>query len=527
MRMIPTPDMFGRVTSAAERRVADLLAQVDLGVPATCFYSVRIPVHEYKRMSEVDFVVVWDDTVLAIEVKGGRIGRRDGLWTFTNRYGEVNTKREGPFDQASSGMNALQDRLMDRLPNLDVAFGFMVITPDQELDRDVEWEPQQHAGIRSMSVTGLTRALRGARSFWHERLRRRVHGDAYSKLLGVLRPDFDRIPGLAAQVMGLEEEYLRLADRQYDLLIGAERNDRIVCTGGAGSGKTLLAVETAVRAAADGRRVLLTCRSVRLAAVLRQRLAGTDVVCGTPDQLNGAAPAEILVVDEAQDVMDVETLLLLDGLVEGGWARGRWRIFCDPNNQANVDGVFDRQAYLELKEGAVEITLPYNCRNTSQVVRQTQLVTGADLGVARAGEGPPVDYVEYDDDDQAADLLDTRLRQLRDQGVDLDDVAVVTLRDKTDDSCAVRSKAFRRGKLRERPDAGPAVPGVAQLVTTAQIKGLEAGHVCVVDVDDTSDPAASARLYVAMTRPRIGLWIALGREAWQQLGQAPARRTTG
>src|SRR5207249_4281581 len=100
---------------------------------------------------------------------------------------------------------------------------------------------------------------------------------------------------------------------------------------------------------------------------------------------------------------------------------GRWRIFCDPNNQANVDGEFDKQAYVELAANAVTIGLPYNCRNTSPVVTQTQLVTGADLGVARAGAGPAVEYRRYDDDRDAARLLDEHLNVLRQQDVDLAD----------------------------------------------------------------------------------------------------------
>ncbi|WP_340686899.1 NERD domain-containing protein [Amycolatopsis coloradensis] len=524
--MIPAVETFGRVDSAAELRVAQLLSQVDLGTPTTCLYSVRLPVHEYKRMSEVDFVVVWDDTVLVIEVKGGRLGRREGLWTFTDRYGQVHEKREGPFEQAASAMFALQRRLQDRLPRLDVAFGFLVITPDQELGHDVEWEPAQHAGPRSMSVLELDRALRRARAYWHERLGHRVRGEARKDLLGILRPDFDRVASLAARTAGLEQGYVQLAERQYDLIVGIESNDRIVCTGGAGAGKTLLAVETARREAASGNKVVLTCRSPLLAAVLREAVAGTDVMCGALDELRGAPPAEVLVVDEAQDLMEVGALLQLDGLVQGGWASGRWRVFCDPNNQANVDGAFDEEAYRELESNAIVTKLPYNCRNTSPVVLQTQLVTGADLGVARAGAGPAVEYKHYQDDQDAARLLDTRLNELRQQDIDLADIAVVTLRNRVEDSSAVHSKAFRTGRLKDQPDPRRRQPGTARLVTTAQIKGLEAAHVCMVDVDDTTSATDAARLYVAMTRPRISLWLAVSQTAWRQIEQGPEKRTT-
>ncbi|MEU8635668.1 NERD domain-containing protein [Amycolatopsis sp. NPDC048633] len=523
MKMIPAPEGFGRVNSVAELRVAQLLAQANLGVLTACLYSLRLPEHEYKRMSEMDFVIVWDDTVLVVEVKGGRVSRREGLWTFTDRYGKTHEKREGPFEQASSAMFALERRLLNRLPHLDVAFGFLVLTPDQELDPDMEWAPQQHGGPRTMSVRGVEQALRRARNFAHERLGHPVRGGARSELLSVLRPDFDRVPNLAARAAGLEREYVRLAERQYDLLLGAESNDRIVCTGGAGSGKTLLAVETARRAAASGRNVVLTCRSPHLAGVLRDSVVGTGVVCGALSELRGTAPGDVLVVDEAQDLMDVDAVLRLDVLVQGGWTAGSWRVFCDPNNQANVDGSFDKQTFDELAAGAVSISLPYNCRNTSPIVLQTQLITGADVGVARAGAGPAVDYKRYRDDDEEAGLLDAQLTELRQQDVDLADVAVVTLRDRTEESSALRTKAFRAGRLKNVVDPGKGRSGVARLVTTPQIKGLEVAHVCIVDVDGIADPVRAARLYVAMTRPRISLWLAVSETAWRQIEQGGER----
>ena len=75
------------------------------------------------------------------------------------------------------------------------------------------------------------------------------------------------------------------------------------------------------------------------------------------------------------------------------------------------------------------------------------------------------------------------------------------------------------------PDAaggGAARAEAARLVTAAGIKGLEAAHVCVVDVEDVREPVARARLYVAMTRPRIGLWIGLSSRAWHQLASGTA-----
>jgi hypothetical protein len=260
---------------------------------------------------------------------------------------------------------------------------------------------------------------------------------------------------------------------------------------------------------------VVTCRSEGVADVLGARLLGTDVTVLPFARLESVPTAEVLVVDEAQDLMDVESLLRLDAAVEGGLPEGRWRFFCDPNNQANVDGVFDRQAYEELAGSAFVLDLPFNCRNTAHVVAQTQLTTGADLGIARAGEGPGVVWKSCPDDVAAANLLDHRLKELRKQEIDPDDIAVVTVRSRIEDSAATQTKAYRTGRL--VPTSSATRSGTSVLMTAADIKGLERRHVCVIDVDDVDSAVARANLYVAMTRPLVSLWLGISPTAWEQL----------
>ena len=517
MRIIPQIGDFGPVQSNAELRVAELLQQVDLGTPSTALYSLHLPKHEYKRMSEIDFLLVLEDMVLVVEVKGGRLARRNGVWSFQDRYGEIHDKREGPFEQARTGMHAIEATLREKLPAARPLLGYLVLTPDQQLDDDFEWAKEEYLGGNGMTVSGLERALNRSRQYWQAKSGNRPHADLYQDLLRVLRPDFDRIPSLSSRTNALEYEYVKLAERQYELLHAAEGNDRIVCTGGAGSGKSLLAVEAARRAEAKGQRVLLTCRSPRLADTLAERLRDTSVACMPLSRADGLPPFDVLIVDEAQDLMDTDAYVALDALMVGGWDRGRWRVFCDPNNQANIDGRLDLRVLRELQVAATSIDLPYNCRNTSTIVLQTQEMTGADLGVARAGQGPPVEYVKCATEADAASLLDAHLKRLRRDEIPLGEVSVVTLRADPLLSSAVETRAYRSGLL-ARPDhtASTTPRDSATLLTVAEIKGLEAAHVCVVDVEELRDQAAIAHLYVAMTRARISLWVALGEDAWRQ-----------
>ena len=43
---------------------------------------------------------------------------------------------------------------------------------------------------------------------------------------------------------------------------------------------------------------------------------------------------------------------------------------------------------------------------------------------------------------------------------------------------------------------------------------------------DTLGALPLARLYVAMTRPQFSLWLGVSEQAWQQMAQSTAERTT-
>lgn len=517
MRIIPPLEAWGAVTSAAEKKVAHLFAQVTLDGPEVCLYSLHLPRHAYKRMSEVDFLVLTPQAVIVVEVKGGRIARSGGRWSFTDRYGVTNTKAEGPFDQARSAMFAFEEIIRQRLPKVDIAMGYLVLTPDQDLGDDIEWERVHHAGPAAMTVSGLERALRQAIAHWSTGT---TTSTGYAELKRALRPDFDLVPTLASRAERLRAEYIGLADRQYELLAGAQRNPRILCSGGAGSGKTLLAVETAARSAREGRDVLLVCLSPALARYIGSALRHTTVRVRQFAEVTGEEPTDVLIVDEGQDLMDTDSYIALDQLVRGGLDNGTWRIFLDANNQAAVDGHFDHAVLDELEQRATLVDLPYNCRNTVPVVQQTQDVTGADLGVAKAGDGPSVEYVKAESRSGLATQLDAHLRRLRRDEVDLSTVAVVSLSTDIAASAAVDTKHMRDGRLR-RFDGDPTAhtPQVATLMTAAEVKGLEYEHVCVIDVAEVTPGAWSSRLYVAMTRPTISLWIALDPLAWKQISE--------
>ena len=96
------PDILLNHKSNAEERLFSLLQHVTLAGHWTAYHSLNLSEHEYKRWGEIDFLIVGPEGALALEVKGGRVRREDGIWTTTNRFDRTSHLTESPFDQAKN-----------------------------------------------------------------------------------------------------------------------------------------------------------------------------------------------------------------------------------------------------------------------------------------------------------------------------------------------------------------------------------------------------------------------------------------
>ena len=265
--------------SSAERRFFDR-CRYELAEDVLVLHSLGVARHRYKVYSEADFVVVQKAAVIVVEVKGGRIARRDGAWYFTDRFGQMHRKKESPMQQAASAMAALRNSVRERFGRAaaesQVAFGYLAIFPDVAFSTACpEWDLR-----RVCDISGWARPLRetiGEATIYSRAEMQRVTGHEPAvlqpaqlvALVDFLRGDFERIPSLKVAMDGHAEEMVRLSRQQFQILDQTARNRRIVIEGAAGTGKTLIAFESARRHAAAGRRVLFICFNRLLAEHLK------------------------------------------------------------------------------------------------------------------------------------------------------------------------------------------------------------------------------------------------------------------
>lgn len=514
MRIIPS-EISSSTKSQAERNVFAALKAIP-DDQSVALHTVHLPKHHKKRVGEIDFVVIMPDILLFIEVKGGRVGQRDGKWYY-GPPGREDGPKESPFAQANGGMHEFEREIGALVGNLrdhGVPGGYLVITTDVDIPRMTEYERQQYLGTTAYDGgRGLAQGIERATRFWLSQngwARTPVSASLRKQMLEAIRPDFDLVPNLQSRLAHLDVTFERLTKEQMDRLDELESHPRLIWTGGAGTGKTFLAAEAARRKSATGR-VLFTCASTTLAAHMARILTGDAITVLPFDRLDEVRDRTFdqLIVDEAQDLMTFASLDTLEKLVSGGLGEGRWIFMLDQNNQVLAQEAYDPGAWEYLHSlGFPYGPLKRNCRNTVPIVNQVRLYTGANLGIASAGEGEPVRFVDVHDAQEEANAVDAYVNQLVREDVSLRDITLLSATGDWETSSARLSQ--RAPKIERFVDVVGTDRTKHRLTwsSVSDFKGHENHVVCLIDLEPEHLSGRLDALYVAWTRARAQLWVA-------------------
>ena len=142
-----------------------------------------------------------------------------------------------------------------------------------------------------------------------------------------------------------------------------DANNRALCSGGAGTGKTLLAMELAKRWTCQNKRVVMPCGSRWLKRYLETRFTIPGLTVTHIDALEvdaqraGVAQFDAMIVDEGQDIFHHSRLKQMDRFLKGGLKQGQWCIFHDTNNQSDILNMPDPKA-IEFLENFHPVKIP-------------------------------------------------------------------------------------------------------------------------------------------------------------------------
>ncbi len=512
MRMIPSQPLDTQ--SRAELRVFDQLRACFSGADQHdwfAMHSLNLPQHEYKRFGEIDFLICGPDGVFVLEVKGGDVSCRDGVWETRNRYGAVERLKESPFRQAEGALHGLRKKLPADLANAFV-FGYAAVMPDVgSLPESSEWDRAVLSD--SKNFRQFRQWLEKLISHWRnkDRSRSKASPDQLRRLQQFLRPEFEAVMPLHASAYAIEARVAQLTEDQMRFIDVVEANDRVICSGGAGTGKTMMALELAKRWSAAGMSVALTCHSPWLKAYLESVVTPGVTVSLTNSVHVAARRAGIekfdaLIVDEGQDVLNMDALERLDSVLRNGLDNGRWSFFHDANNQSGLCGEYRPDAYEYLAAlGAVRIPLKTNCRNSLPILQLVQTALDADVGTSAVGDGPAVREIRVTSREAGAAALQRELVKLLNvEGFSPSDIVILSPKNLAE-SCASLISDHAEIHVRALDAYSPqgASNGAVGFAQIENFKGLESSVVWLVDLSapHVKSPLRSSH-YVGMTRAR-------------------------
>lgn len=525
MKIIPS--YYPEDGEDSERKVYSLICKMESPGEWLAFHSQNISeYHRKKKWCEIDFIVMGPRGILALEVKGGKVSCKDGIWTGKNRRGQVHYKQESPFDQSKSACYALEEALKENLdwPTIKgILFGWGVVFTDIPFDiRLAEASPQIIADQKTcLNGKRFSSYINGLYDFWEKQVQYGVMqttGAQIHRIAEFLRPNLDLAPRMGHMAAEADMDFVRLTEDQYLFLDCTEDSDRILCRGGAGTGKTFVALECARREASKGHSILFTVESPVFAQYVRTQIQHPLVQIYDFAALESSIieiAYDLLIIDEGQDLMNCMALDLFDTLLKGGLEHGRWRWFMDPNNQAGILGNFDEEACDILNSyQPTPLILKRNVRNTKPIATQTQLITGADIGIAEniGGGSAPQIFVVKSQESEASKLQTELQKLLNKEEVVPGDIAILSF-DTLDNSCVQRINSKLLHNIVELESDGSNLNLDQHKIIFSSIhdfKGLEKKFIFIIDLS-AADPMGKdlAKLYVALTRANFGLWLAL------------------
>jgi hypothetical protein len=410
------------------------------------------------------------------------------------------------------------------------------------------------------------------------------------EIVEALRPDFEFYESPKARAKRIDEEIRHYTEQQFEALDHMRRMPRVIFDGPAGTGKTLLALEAARRSHAAGKSVLLLCFNRALGEWLRDQTIELFNPGGAPtvvartlhrhlrvvardasevepegsrtyweqtlpqeawsrlvDELAAVEEAErqnpginagpahgifdVLIVDEAQDILRDCYLDALDLSVRGGFERGAWRMFGDFAGQTIYEDHVDLDAFCDSRgAGCVQVPLDENCRNTPRVADLACRWGGDGIGYSRIlrpddGVEPEIRFF-VDLDDERRQLVRV-LAELYDAGFTGPQVAVLSMHSDRRSVAASLTEAPWRDRLEplcdEKDESRVNLHGgKTHYCSIYRFKGLEARAVVLTDIDGLS-PRGRSLVYVGATRARQRLVVLADEKLRASLKQAALR----
>jgi thymidine kinase len=521
------PPHFPFPKDPKRRAEADVFAQfATLEDKWTVIYSLTWHGERNRRTGdgEADFILLHPNYGFFVaEVKGGeKVFLRDGRW-FSKPHGKTETVEiRDPFEQALASSKSIDSWLSKNGPSVELpSFGHFVVFPGFMQSSDISPAGRREIIMDKADLATPLASLQRISNHWNRKMT--LSPRDVDAVVNALRPniefELDRRIELEHAQLGIKE----LTQQQLTVLAAIRRQNRLLVHGTAGTGKTVLAVESAKHQAQSGKRTLLLCFNRPLGENLQKLLVGTpNLTVGSfhsfakqqvdfsslsyddfddiPYLLSEAASLnkttfDAFIIDEAQDFKadwwDALQYLASD------LKNAVFHVFQDVNQD-----IYEGES-TEFLEQFAPVDLTINCRNTLPIATLVHSL-GHVSTVPRSTDGPlPIFQVVGSRSGVERRLVETIEKWTKTAGLLPPDITVLTDTGELADRWygnPVGSFAF-----------GDGTKGTIKVDTIQRFKGLESeALLCIFDPEieyEAADRSVERLGYVGFSRAKTLLTV--------------------
>ena len=554
--------------SNGEKMMFEMLKRDSFTENWIVLHSLNISEHTSRLYGEIDFLLLVPGAgIFVLEVKGGDVKCIDGVWYFTDRRGIAN-KGKSPFNQARDAMFSLQAQIKKEFGSTHrfnkIQFGFFVAFPQMDFNKhSVEYEQWQifdksnYNSNHEVFFRNLIQKFTEKHQiqYWFSQKESLPNRQDLEAIYNFLRGDFEKVRTAKDRLTEFDNQVKTYTEEQFRILDSIQLNERSLIHGSAGTGKTMIAIESAIRAANEGKRVFLTCYNRIIGEWMQRQIEGWEdkiTVCNLhgylfelskgfdydksqnnkQDFYSKYLPALLmeffkiglqgkfdkLIIDEGQDLIREEYLALFDSMLNRGLASGNWEIYGDFERQAIYSQLPKKEMYELLKKAGQysNFLLKINCRNTKEIGQETSLISGFEKPpfLLEYLEGLPVAYHFYKNEAHQKQILNEHLKKHSTDNLPFSELCILSSK-KFENSCV---RSFTDYSIREIKNTNEisANQNYFGFATIQSYKGMESNYILVTDVDDLSSDVAKSLLYVGMSRAKYGLALLISETAQPQ-----------
>lgn len=568
MAKLSPPYIDRNCKSSGERMIFEMFKKDAFTKDWIVLHSLNLSQNANRLYGEIDFLLLIPKAgIFVLEVKGGDVKCKDGIWHFIDRFGNSNINKS-PFNQARDAMFSLKAAIKKEFGENHsfnrIQYGFFVAFPQVNFDKhSVEYEQWQifdkgrynsnhqtffNELIQQFSLKHKTQPWFSVSDSLPE------HKDLMT-IYDFLRGDFERVRTMEDKISEFENQVKIYTSEQFIILDSVEINERSVIQGSAGTGKTMIAIEAAIRAASEGKRIFLTCFNRLIGDWMQKQVEGwkenitvsslhsylfelckgfdydtsqverqdfytsyLPMLLKTYFDIGISEKYDLLIVDEGQDLIRKEYLELFNSLLHGGLNKGCWQIYGDFESQSIYSQLSKSEMFYLLGQYGFfsNFLLKINCRNTKQIGEETSLISGFDKPpfLLEYLEGTPVEYYFYHDEVHQNKLLFERLKKFSDENLPHNHLVILSP-SRLEKSGLVSFHGYSIKEIKPSKDVIMDNKSYG-FATIHAYKGMESNIVIMTDINDLSSLKGKSLMYVGMSRAKFALILFISETARNQ-----------